>query len=161
MRCRRLRPEWMTPGGDASFARADLSPHLPNGVVTLTIGTLPAPGGFPGFPNRRARKRGAAGRFPDLPGPRAGKPPQRLGKPASESRKPLHGATATRETCRKVAKALHGGPATRETRHLGLAPRQRLGKPATPARHCDRNSNNPPATASAAGPSFAGALSTG
>ena len=77
------------------------------------------PGGFPEFPNRRARERGSGGRFSDLPNPRAGKLRQKLGQPASESRKPLHGATATRETCRKVAKSLHEGPATRETCQFG------------------------------------------
>ena len=149
MRCRRLRPEWMTPGGDASFARADLSPHLPNGVAAPTIGALPAPW--------------RVSRVSESPCTETGRRRQvsRLAGPACRQT-----ATETRETCPRKPKTparcdsnsgnlpqsrenaarrlgnpenppprAGAAPATRKTRHLRhpcVPPRQQ--QPARPGR---------------------------
>ena len=76
-------------------------------------------GGFPDFPNARARKSGSAGRFSEFPSPRAGDLLQQLGKPAAEAPKPVHGGAVTRKTCREGPDSLHGGPQSRKTCQLG------------------------------------------
>ena len=163
MRCRRLRPERMTPGGDASFARAGLSPRLPNGVAAPTIGALPAPlAGFPGFriavhgngappagfPTCRARMQANRHRNSDNLPAKAENPctgRQQLGKPAAKSR---NRCTKARQLGKPAASGWRrdrgsenppplraAAPAIRETRHLRhpCAP-PRQQQPARPGR---------------------------
>ena len=123
---------------------AGLSPHLPNGVVTLTISTLPA--------------SWRVSRVSESPCTGTGLRRQvfRLAEPACRQT-----ATETRTTCQRKPKTPARGDsnsgnlpqsreiAARRPGNSGNLPIRRrrlrkLGKPASSLRSCNRNQGNPP-----------------